>query len=577
MRQAPPATPEKKGNSSPSSGTSSSLRSKLQRTSTSGNKEKDSGKKKRFSALGSLFGSRSRKAQPPPPQSKQPQQVTFYHFDESRQQKSEQRPQEKTQKRPDIPNNRTSSQQTRNPQPQQHRTSTQGPVHEYYAPGQSDQKAQRHHEITLDNAANARSQASTPAWSQTAQRVSQIQQPSANEPPAYAQDSDLRQRVTALPESSRARASRTSAVVTGKTSDESRSRSSIWSRNRKSEVPLSKPHDRNSSGSSWTMAGQNQARQSTHSHSVSQPTQPALASRPDATPTHDSQGRVLTYSQFDGSNITYPPPQQHAANPSGLPGQPTQQQPQNVVTFQQFPPNQATAADAPPPPPPKDDWHVARPRQSTVPQPNKPPAPVEQQQPSNSRSSYTHQPATSHQPSRASRQSFNPQPSNMYNQQPTTNYQPNIPSQPSSYMEQQQAPPHSRAVSHSSQNIANYQPNISPQPSPYTEQPPPPSSQTRTVSHASQNQRQSLPPLQTEVPTRRSGAFSPEKTSAESRKARQRELEMGATPVSATKSSAQAPKPAEPAMKEERNEEPIVMSSSSYPGMEWTPDRWEDD
>ena len=39
--------------------------------------------------------------------------------------------------------------------------------------------------------------------------------------------------------------------------------------------------------------------------------------------------------------------------------------------------------------------------------------------------------------------------------------------------------------------------------------------------------------------------------------------------------------PMEPAAKqgrkEEENEEPIVMSSSSYPGMEWTPDRWEDD
>lgn len=541
MRPQIPVTPDSKGSSSPSSGASKNLRNRLQRASTSGKKEDENGKKKRFSALGSLFGSRSRKTQPSAPEQSRPSQpVTFYQFGPPQQSQANERKlhQPLSQQRTEHPESRpsfhTSSPDSSSAQQPRHdlvpvQGSDQRPHEEYYAPARSGYK---------------KSQGSTTAWSQTAQRISQAT--STNEPPAYAQDAALRHRSTAPPERPSLGASRASTTIPRSVTSNSpstRSRSSMWSRSQSREVPLSKRHDRSTSGNSWTTTAQEQSRQSTYTNPLSQSSQPAWSPRPGITPTHSNQGRVLTFSQFGDSSITYPPTQQATNIPPSGSHQPSpvRQQRQSVVTFQQFPQNKSTREDSPPPPPPppKDDGHVSRPRQSMIPQASNPQQSQEQTSSHNPRSSYAQHPSAEY-PSSTGQQTRHDAPSS-YIQQPVTEYQPTPHSQPRTFLEQPPAPSHSR-----------------------------------TASYSSQSQRQSLPPLQTEVPNARSSTFSPGNTSAESRKARQRELEMGGRPESAIR-SAPTETAGGPARKGEDAEDVIVMSSSSYPGMEWTPDRWEDD
>ncbi len=542
MRPQIPVTPDSKGSSSPSSGASNNLRNRLQRASTSGKKEDENGKKRRFSALGSLFGSRSRKTQPSAPeQARPPQPVTFYQFGPPQQSQGNEWElhQPLSQQRPEHPESRPSLQpsspDSSSAQPRHDLVPVQGsdqrPHEEYYAPARSDYK---------------KSQGSTRAWSQTAQRISQARPPSTNEPPAYAQDAALIHRSTALPEGPSLGASRASTTIPRSVTSNSpstRSRSSMWSRSQSREVPLSKRHDRSTSGNSWTTTAQEQSRQSTYTNPVSQSSQPALSPRPGITPTHSNQGRVLTFSQFGDSSITYPLTQQATNIPPSGSQQPSpvRQQRQSVVTFQQFPQNKSTRKDSPspPPPPPKDDGHVSRPRQSIIPQATNPQQSQEQTSSHNPRSSYAQHPSAEY-PSSTGQQTRHDAPSS-YIQQPITEYQPTPNSQPRTFLEQPPAPSHSR-----------------------------------TASYSSQSQRQSLPPLQTEVPNARSSTFSPGNTSAESRKARQRELEMGRRPASAIR-SAPTETATGAARKGEDAEDVIVMSSSSYPGMEWTPDRWEDD
>lgn len=542
MRPQIPVTPDSKGSSSPSSGASNNLRNRPQRASTSGKKEDENGKKRRFSALGSLFGSRSRKTQPSAPeQARPPQPVTFYQFGPPQQSQGNERElhQPLSQQRPEHPESRPSLQpsspNSSSAQPRQDLVPGQGsdqrPHEEYYAPARSDYK---------------KSQGSARAWSQTAQRIPQARPPSTNEPPAYAQDAALRHRSTAPPEGPSLGASRTSTTIPRSMTSNSpstRSRSSMWSRGQSREVPLSKRHDRSTSGNSWTTTAQEQSRQSTYTNPVSQSSQPALSPRPGITPTHSNQGRVLTFSQFGDSSISYPPTQPATNIPPGGSHQPSpvRQQRQSVVTFQQFPQNRSTREDSPPPPPPppKDDGHVSRPRQSMIPQASNPQQSQEQTSSHNPRSSYAQHPSAEY-PSSTGQQTRHDAPSS-YIQQPVTEYQPTPNSQPRTFLEQPPAPSHSR-----------------------------------TASYSSQSQRQNLPPLQTEVPNARSSTFSPGNTSAESRKARQRELEMGGRPNSAIR-SAPTETATGAARKGEDAEDVIVMSSSSYPGMEWTPDRWEDD
>jgi len=540
MRPQIPGTPDSKGSSSPSSGGSNNLRNRLQRASTSGKKENENGKKKRFSALGSLFGSRSRKTQPSAPEQSRPSQpVTFYQFGPPQQSQANERKlhQPLSQQHPEHPESRPSFQPSSpNPSSAQSRYdlvpgqgSDQRPHEEYYAPARSDHK---------------KSQGSTTAWSQSVQRISQAT--STNEPPAYAQDAALRHRSTAPPEGPSLGASRASTTIPRSVTSNSpstRSRSSMWSRSQSREVPLSKRHDRSTSGNSWTTTAQEQSRQSTYTNPVSQSSQPALSPRPGITPTHSNQGRVLTFSQFGDSSISYPPTQPATNIPPSGSHQPSpvRQQRQSVVTFQQFPQNRSTREDSPPPPPPppKDDGHVSRPRQSMIPQVSNPQQSQEQTSSHNPRSSYAQHPSAEY-PSSTGQQTRHDAPSS-YIQQPVTEYQPTPNSQPRTFLEQPPAPSHSR-----------------------------------TASYSSQSQRQNLPPLQTEVPNARSSTFSPGNTSAESRKARQRELEMGGRPNSAIR-SAPTETATGAARKGEDAEDVIVMSSSSYPGMEWTPDRWEDD
>lgn len=77
--------------------------------------------------------------------------------------------------------------------------------------------------------------------------------------------------------------------------------------------------------------------------------------------------------------------------------------------------------------------------------------------------------------------------------------------------------------------------------------------------------RMSLPPLQTNMmtPTPPAQNISAKNTSAESRKKRQRELEMGASTGGAG------------ARVGDEGEERILMSPTSYPGQGWTPGGWE--
>jgi hypothetical protein len=104
-------------------------------------------------------------------------------------------------------------------------------------------------------------------------------------------------------------------------------------------------------------------------------------------------------------------------------------------------------------------------------------------------------------------------------------------------------------------------------------QPPPQHSHSRSPSHLSEPPapsprrlsteiRMSLPPLQTNMtPTPPAQNISAKNTSAESRKKRQRELEMGGSTGGARAG--------------DEGEERILMSPTSYPGQGWAPGGWE--
>ena len=83
------------------------------------------------------------------------------------------------------------------------------------------------------------------------------------------------------------------------------------------------------------------------------------------------------------------------------------------------------------------------------------------------------------------------------------------------------------------------------------------------TSHGQFRNRQSLPPLETRIPQTR-GSSSKPITPEEVRKARQRQIET---------SGQSSPSPFRPSIQPEQNrpEDNIVMSSTSYPGQEWQP------
>ncbi|KAL8826231.1 MAG: hypothetical protein Q9191_003927, partial [Dirinaria sp. TL-2023a] len=288
MRRNPHRDPELAEIDSPAS-TSSKTRNKLQRASTSSNATNDSSKKKnRFSAIGSIFGSRSRQADrqadlSPTARSRQPQQVTYYQFGPP--EESQQRQAASTQATPSLrpPHRQSSSTQAQQQSvPESMQTSNPAGNAGFYAP---EQKAPP---------------SSTPTWSHTAQRVSQPRQSSVKEPPAYVQDRAMRESAAASMMSTPAAADHSNAV---KASDSRKSRSSIFSRSKNREAPSSPPQNRNASGNSWKPSN-DQNRQSTHSRSKSRQSQPAFSSTSDNNPALSNQPRVLTYSQFGDSYIS---------------------------------------------------------------------------------------------------------------------------------------------------------------------------------------------------------------------------------------------------------------------------------
>ena len=516
--------------------TSSGFRSRLQRASTSGSQTAEGGgKKRRFSALASLFGSRSNRTQPSQAfQARQSQQVPTPGFAP---------PQQIQQQAPHSA----------------HKTSVEQNSHQSMV-GQSHERvgSTNFNHSSYDSPVRSNtsaSQTSNPAWSQAAQRVSQARYSSIKEPSAYAQDAELRQRATSPSNSASLASEQTSTAIPPNIPSAAptvKSRNSIFSRtkSRDSSIP---GRSRDSSVKSW-MKGREQAQPDLRNSSDNRQSQ-LPSTRPQMQPntsnsTHGSQ-RVLTFSQFGDNHIVATHPHDHqqvsqnrtadlqsqsGSNPlpqrtsslaNNMPSQgsarvltfnqfgdnhiaehPTQipraapsvqapagqGQQTNVVTFQQFPsnstPQRTSQADLPPPPPPKDDWHVNKPRQSLS------------QDKAESREQYKDGPS-----------------------QAQHNLLSSIPN---------------------SRRPSQEPPQAQPEP---------------------QNQhRQAPPPIQTEIPSSRLSAFSPSSNSAESRKARQRELESAVPTISTEKETAVAtPK------HDASSEENIVMSSSSYPGQEWQP------
>lgn len=542
IQKGSPATSKSSQLDEASSNDPNTSRTKLQRASTSGNKVAEGGgKKKRFSAIGSLFGKRSSRSQPNTTiQASQPQSGPSYTPI------TVQQPQPQT----SYTTHRPLAEQPRSQQLSDHSRAPLGNS----TPHQIDYSS-------LSRSDTFASQTSTPAWGQTAQRISQTRQSSLKEPSAYVQDSALRQQATAASKSNTSGPVRTSTSFSQNTqpdSPASKPRRSFFSRSKSRESSIVGPNGE-SSENSWMMnkaqdrpnpqgnsfAGQSKPISSTHSvqssaqsnshnvnqgpqrvltfsqfgeshitgtreqdlrnsqdQSVNQQSQQALDPRPkrttslvDSAPS-TGPARVLTFNQFGESYIAEKPSRSTAAPLTPEQSPAPQPQQQNVVTFHQFPPesnapqSSRRASPPPPPPPPKDDWHVAKPRESS--------------------SQQTQVNTIEHQETTLSKAST---------------------AMPSSY--------------------------------------PDPPKTTQTQQQAQREQRQAPPPLQTEIPSSRLSAFSPEKTSAESRKARQRELEFV---PSTEKETASAPVRADAS-----SEENIVMSSSSYPGQEWQPSYAYDD
>ena len=521
-RQASPSTSKSSQLDGSLESDPTKLRNKLNRASTSGNKViEEGGKKKRFSAIGSLFGKRSSRNQPSPAIQARYMQGGLSDSSATPQQPQYQAPH--------------SSHLSSVDQPRQQPESRLGQ-------GQVDSPGSyRAYNSSPSRSNTIGSQTSTPAWSQTAQRVSQPRQSSYKEPSAYVQDSSLRQRATSPSIAISPGPVRNSTSVSQKTPSDTpitKPRTSLFSRS-KSRESSTTGKNKESPGKSWITSRDrdrqdrpdgSSSRQSLpvqepqrvltfsqfgESHIASnldqqqQPSQNQSSDRQSHSPLNPqpqrttslgnnppSRGppRVLTFNQFGENNIVESPPQRQSVQSSPQ-NKATQVQQPTVVTFQQFPstpkplPSQISGRESPPPPPPppKDDWHVSKSRGS--------------------------------------------------------------PSQSIQANDRQQ---HAGTISSTSAPKAPSYPD------------PRRTSQPQPQAQAQAQQRQAPPPIQTEIPSARLSAFSPASNSAESRKARQRELESVAPSTEKEMTSV-------PAKSDTGSEERIVMSSSSYPGQEWQP------
>ena len=522
-RQASPSTSKSSQLDGSLTNDSIKFRNKLNRASTSGNQvTKEGGKKKRFSAIGSLFGKRSSSNQP-----SLANQARYMQAGPSDNSGTPQQPQNQAQYSSHVSSVDQPRSQPESGQSQGQVDTSRSYLAEYSSPSRSDTIA---------------SQSSTPIWSHTAQRVSQPRQPSYKEPSAYVQDSSQRQQDTSPSNTIRPGLARNSTSVSQNTPSDTlftKPRTSLFSRS-KSRESSTTGRIRDSPGKSW-ITNRDRDRQDRNGGSSSRQSLPVQATQgpqrvltfsqfgeshianrldqqqqPSQSQSSDRQShssfnphpqrttslgnnsqpggppRVLTFNQFGENHIVESPSQRQSVQ-SPPQNKATQIHQPTVVTFQQFPSDSKPLSSQisgresppPPPPPPKDDWHVSKPRGTA-----------------------------------------------------------------SQSIQADGTQKHGDTISRISAPSAPLYPD-----SRRTSQP---------QAQAQAQHRQAPPPIQTEIPSGRLSTFSPASNSAESRKARQRELESVAPGTEKETASV-------PAKNDASSEEKIVMSSSSYPGQEWQP------
>ncbi|CAD6570265.1 MAG: hypothetical protein ASARMPREDX12_003434 [Alectoria sarmentosa] len=301
--QLSPMTPRRVQEDNSSKGVSSKWSKKLQRASTSAKPEPDSGKKKRFSAIGTLFGGRKRQGSTLQ-SGVSPQQS----FPQSFQQLSPAQAQQR-----DLHNSVQPQKLERSRYGSPWEEHIQPPREGYYAPGRQDRGSLQAADAYRSPNSGSR---------QNGQSFSR-----APDAPAYVQDSALRVRQLMSPveQPQNAAMPRTSATFPLRNPQHSSSsvpRSSTAKQTNSGEAFPQRPeHQTKASGSSWT-------RFSTHARSKSRQEQ-ARSSQP---------------------------PQSYAPAPPSN---------SSATGQRSFPEPVRSESPPPPPPPPKDDWHHPRPRDSS--------------------------------------------------------------------------------------------------------------------------------------------------------------------------------------------------------------------
>lgn len=303
--QVGPTTPRRVEEAT-SKSVSSKLSKKLQRASTSAKPEPESGKKKRFSAIGTLFGGRRQRSSTL--QSRVP-------------------PQESFQQSPSIQTQQRAPYNVVQPQRLEERDYAP-PKEEYIQPPREGYYAPSRHDGGAPQAAGAYGSPTSGS------RQSVQLHPRAPDAPAYVQDSALRVRQLMSPveQPQNATIPRTSATFPQRNPQHSSSgvpRSSASNQPRTGEAYPRRPeHQSKTSDSSWT-------RFSTHARSKSRQEQ----ARP---PSHEA--------------VSSPPPKPYAPAP-----------PSNTLATgrRSFQEPVRSESPPPPPPPPKDDWHRPHPRDTS--------------------------------------------------------------------------------------------------------------------------------------------------------------------------------------------------------------------
>lgn len=312
---APAIPPQVEDDEFPSRGNSRSAASKfgkrLQRSSTSGNKEQDTGKKKRFSGIGVGINSDFKRSITDDYQS------LFGRNNPKRQSSSA-----NTQTRPQQPLAAQSQQDdryARHPPPSSQQMGSQLPNVDYHPPppgGYYAPSPPRAHDTPSPTGRRLQRNGRSSSW--------------IPDEPAYVQDASLRQRIdqrmSSPPQNPpQPRTSATFPRMTPQHSSTSVPRAATTRSKSREPLPERPVHESKSSGGSWTrfsQHGRSKSRQQQHR------------------PSSETPQQATTYSS---------PPSSRNFQMS--------QQPYHDPMRSESPP--------PPPPPPKDDWHRARPRETT--------------------------------------------------------------------------------------------------------------------------------------------------------------------------------------------------------------------